>query len=59
MQPVSRLTVFRAEGFMRILGLDPGYAILGWGVLDFNKGKFKPVAYGSVTTEAGSVTTST
>jgi crossover junction endodeoxyribonuclease RuvC len=38
---------------MRILGLDPGYAILGWGVLDFNKGKFRPVAYGSVTTEAG------
>ncbi|MBQ3963829.1 MAG: crossover junction endodeoxyribonuclease RuvC, partial [Firmicutes bacterium] len=38
---------------MRILGLDPGYAILGWGVLDFHKGKFRPVAYGSVTTEAG------
>lgn len=53
LQPVSRLTEFRAEGFMRILGLDPGYAILGWGVLDFHKGKFRPVAYGAVTTEAG------
>jgi crossover junction endodeoxyribonuclease RuvC len=38
---------------MRILGIDPGYAILGWGVIDCNGNTFRPVAYGSVTTEAG------
>ncbi len=38
---------------MRILGLDPGYAILGWGVVDFVRGKATPVAFGSITTEAG------
>lgn len=38
---------------MRILGLDPGYAILGWGVVDYEKNKCTPVAYGAVTTEAG------
>ena len=38
---------------MRILGLDPGYAILGWGVVDFRGMKVTPVAFGAVTTEAG------
>ena len=38
---------------MRILGLDPGYAILGWGVVDFAGSKVTPVAFGAVTTEAG------
>lgn len=37
---------------MRILGIDPGYAILGWGVVDVEGNKFKPVAYGSILTEA-------
>jgi crossover junction endodeoxyribonuclease RuvC len=38
---------------MRILGIDPGYAIMGYGVLDYNGNKFKTVEYGSVETEAG------
>ena len=25
---------------MRILGIDPGYAIIGWGVLDYKGNKF-------------------
>ena len=37
---------------MRILGIDPGYAILGYGILDYKGNKFSPVAYGSITTEA-------
>ncbi len=37
---------------MRILGLDPGYAIFGYGVVDMVGNKFKPVEYGVVTTEA-------
>ena len=37
---------------MRILGIDPGYAIVGYGVVDFNGGKFSVVNYGAVTTPA-------
>lgn len=37
---------------MRILGIDPGYAILGWGVIDMNGNHFKVVDYGAVTTDA-------
>ncbi len=37
---------------MRILGIDPGYAIMGYGVLDYNGNKFKPVTYGSIETDA-------
>ena len=38
---------------MRILGIDPGYAILGWGILDMIGNKFSVVDYGAITTEAG------
>ena len=38
---------------MRILGIDPGYAIMGYGVLDYKGNRFKTVGYGSVETEAG------
>ena len=37
---------------MRILGVDPGYAILGYGIVDITGNKFTPVAYGSITTDA-------
>lgn len=38
---------------MRILGIDPGYAIVGWGVLDYQNNKFTPVDFGAIFTEAG------
>ena len=38
---------------MRVLGIDPGYAIVGWGVLDYAGNRFQPVDYGAVCTEAG------
>ena len=38
---------------MLILGIDPGYAIVGWGVIDYQKSKFKTVAYGALRTPAG------
>ena len=38
---------------MRILGIDPGYAILGWGIVDIKGNQFKVVDYGAVTTDAG------
>lgn len=37
----------------RILGIDPGYAIVGFGVLDYDGVKFTPLEYGAVLTEAG------
>lgn len=38
---------------MRILGIDPGVAIVGFGVLDHKKGQSKMVQYGAINTEAG------
>lgn len=38
---------------MKILGIDPGYAIVGYGVLDYDGYKFKTLGYGAITTEAG------
>ncbi len=38
---------------MRILGVDPGIAIVGWGVIDYENTRFRTVAYGAITTEAG------
>ena len=38
---------------MRILGIDPGLAIVGYGVIDFVRGKFKTVAMGAIETPAG------
>lgn len=38
---------------MRILGIDPGFAILGYGVVDMKGNRFSPCGYGAVTTEAG------
>lgn len=37
---------------IRILGIDPGYAIVGFGVLDYDGIRFTPVEYGAVLTEA-------
>lgn len=37
---------------MRIIGIDPGYAIMGYGVLDYKGNKFTPITYGSITTDA-------
>ena len=41
---------------MRILGIDPGIAIVGWGIVDYQNGKFRPVAYGAIRTEANTPT---
>ena len=37
---------------MRILGIDPGLAIVGWGVIEAVGGRFYPVACGAITTPA-------
>ena len=38
---------------MLILGIDPGYAIIGWGVVRYERGKYIPVDFGAITTDAG------
>lgn len=38
---------------MVILGIDPGYATVGYGVLDYQRGRFQVLDYGAVTTPAG------
>lgn len=37
---------------MIILGIDPGYAIVGYGILEYKGNKFKVLSYGAVTTDA-------
>lgn len=38
---------------MICLGIDPGYAITGYGVVDYQKGRFRIVDYGVISTKAG------
>ena len=35
---------------MRILGIDPGFAIVGWGVIEYVGTRFKVIGYGSIQT---------
>lgn len=37
---------------MIILGIDPGYAIVGWGVIEYTANRYSVIDYGAVTTEA-------
>ncbi len=37
---------------MIILGIDPGLAIVGYGVIEYNRSKFCTLAYGAITTPA-------
>lgn len=36
---------------MRILGIDPGYATLGWGIIDYSRNRFSVFDYGALTTK--------
>lgn len=38
---------------MVVLGIDPGYAIVGWGAISFNGTAYAPMGYGVITTPAG------
>lgn len=37
---------------MRILGIDPGYATIGFGLLEAQRGNFRLLQYGTITTSA-------
>lgn len=47
------ITMIVRWSVLRILGIDPGIAIVGFGVLDCDKGKQTMVQYGAINTEAG------
>lgn len=38
---------------LTILGIDPGYAIVGYGVICAEGNRFRPVGYGIISTDAG------
>ena len=51
--------LFERSGFgkiMIILGIDPGYAIVGWGVLEYKNNRFRVLDYGAILTKAGTPT---
>ncbi len=38
---------------MIILGIDPGYAIVGYGLVEYKNNRFKALSHGAITTAAG------
>lgn len=38
---------------MVVLGIDPGYAIVGYGIVKYQNNRFTPIEFGAVTTTAG------
>ena len=38
---------------MVILGIDPGYGTIGYGVVRYDGRKFTPIQYGAITTQIG------
>ncbi len=49
---ICSLWTTRERWFLRILGIDPGIAIVGFGLVDKVGSKITPVQYGSIQTEA-------
>lgn len=45
-----------AEKNLRVLGVDPGTAIVGWAVLEENEGCVKAIAYGHISTSPKNTT---
>lgn len=41
---------------MIVLGIDPGLAIVGWGVLEYHENKFTTLGFGAIKTPTGSDT---
>lgn len=39
---------------MIVLGIDPGFGRIGYGIIDFNKNQYKVIEYGCITTEENS-----
>ena len=37
---------------MVVMGVDPGYAIVGWGAVAYKSNTYKPLGFGAITTDA-------
>lgn len=37
---------------MVVMGVDPGYAIVGWGAVSYKTNSYKPLGFGAITTDA-------
>lgn len=48
----SAIILQKGEVNMRILGIDPGYGIMGWGIVDMEGNRFKVISYGAITTDS-------
>ncbi len=48
--PAKATETERKAKAMKILGIDPGYAILGYGIIEKTGNRFRPIHYGAVTT---------
>lgn len=46
----TKLKIKNSPKTIRVLGVDPGTAIVGWAVLEEKKGLIKPIAYGHIST---------
>ena len=47
------MTIYKIKNFsktLRVLGVDPGTATTGWAILEEEKGKVIPIAYGHIST---------
>lgn len=38
---------------MLIMGIDPGYAIVGYGVVEYSRGRYRSLEHGAIVTKAG------
>ena len=50
--PGSELKNISSKKIRRVLGIDPGLANTGFGVVDFCNGRYRMVSYGCITTDA-------
>lgn len=41
------------NGVMVVLGIDPGYAIVGYGAINYKNNSFTPISFGAIITDAG------
>ena len=44
---------FIGGNILVVFGIDPGYAIVGWGVVEYANNRFRPIGFGSIQTPAG------
>ena len=48
----TSIFIGNGDGIMIIIGIDPGYVIVGYGIVEYKNNKFTPITYGAITTPA-------